>query len=471
MKRRLGGARRSAAPTSRSSIADSVRRFNGVAGQPRSFDALDDAAERAVVPARALARRVGRDQLPPFLRRQPARGAADGRPGGVRGSAPLRVRAGRRGARRPACASITSMVCSRPGDYLRRLQARCGGDPARGDRFFVVVEKILGAGEQLPTEWPVHGTTGYEFAAVVNNLFVDRRNERAIDDIYRAVHPRAPRAAVVRRPRVSQQETGHARDDVGRHQLARPPAEPLLRAQPAFPRLHAVQPDLDAQGGHRLLPRLSHLRDGEPDPVSEHDRRYIVEAMQKREAPRAGDHPLVVFDFIERLLLKQTPVDDARRVRRRGRGSSASSSRSPARSPRRASRTRRCTCYNRLLSLNEVGADPTQFGLEPAAVHAWMAERQRQWPAALSATSTHDTQARRRCPRAAERAVGNSGRLEGRGREVARAQPPVQDARSAARWRPTRTRSICSTRRSSARGRSTAGRETQTAFRERIART
>jgi (1->4)-alpha-D-glucan 1-alpha-D-glucosylmutase len=44
-----------------------------------------------------------------------------------------------------------------------------------------------------------------------------------------------------------------------------------------------------------------------------------------------------------------------------------------------------------LLSLNEVGGDPTCFGLEPSAVHAWLGERQRLWPFALSATSTHDT--------------------------------------------------------------------------------
>src|SRR5262249_46333523 len=47
--------------------------------------------------------------------------------------------------------------------------------------------------------------------------------------------------------------------------------------------------------------------------------------------------------------------------------------------------------YNRLLSLNEVGSDPTRFGLEPQTVHAWLAERQRRWPAALSTTATHDT--------------------------------------------------------------------------------
>src|SRR4029434_1847792 len=47
--------------------------------------------------------------------------------------------------------------------------------------------------------------------------------------------------------------------------------------------------------------------------------------------------------------------------------------------------------YNRLLSLNEVGADPTRFGLEPAAVHRGMADRREQWRSALWVTSTHDT--------------------------------------------------------------------------------
>ena len=47
---------------------------------------------------------------------------------------------------------------------------RAGGD---GRRTYVVVEKILTGDEELPREWPVHGTTGYEFLNVVNGLFVD----------------------------------------------------------------------------------------------------------------------------------------------------------------------------------------------------------------------------------------------------------------------------------------------------------
>jgi (1->4)-alpha-D-glucan 1-alpha-D-glucosylmutase len=47
--------------------------------------------------------------------------------------------------------------------------------------------------------------------------------------------------------------------------------------------------------------------------------------------------------------------------------------------------------YNRLLSVNEVGSDPTQLGLQPTKVHDWLAERRRRWPLALSATATHDS--------------------------------------------------------------------------------
>jgi len=47
--------------------------------------------------------------------------------------------------------------------------------------------------------------------------------------------------------------------------------------------------------------------------------------------------------------------------------------------------------FNRLVSLNEVGADPSRFGTPVAEFHAAMVERQRTYPHGLSATSTHDT--------------------------------------------------------------------------------
>jgi (1->4)-alpha-D-glucan 1-alpha-D-glucosylmutase len=47
--------------------------------------------------------------------------------------------------------------------------------------------------------------------------------------------------------------------------------------------------------------------------------------------------------------------------------------------------------YNRLTALNEVGGEPQQFGLSVEAFHERNSDRQRNWPATLLATSTHDT--------------------------------------------------------------------------------
>ncbi len=41
--------------------------------------------------------------------------------------------------------------------------------------LYVVAEKVLEPGEELPTEWPVDGTSGYDFTNQVNGVFIDHR--------------------------------------------------------------------------------------------------------------------------------------------------------------------------------------------------------------------------------------------------------------------------------------------------------
>ena len=64
-----------------------------------------------------------------------------------------------------------------PGRYLADLAAQT-------DDVYTVVEKILAAGEELPSEWPVHGTSGYDFLTRVNNLFVASEAEPAMTAAY-----------------------------------------------------------------------------------------------------------------------------------------------------------------------------------------------------------------------------------------------------------------------------------------------
>ncbi len=47
--------------------------------------------------------------------------------------------------------------------------------------------------------------------------------------------------------------------------------------------------------------------------------------------------------------------------------------------------------YARFVALNDVGNDPSRFGLDANCFHAFCIARARDWPDALTATATHDT--------------------------------------------------------------------------------
>jgi (1->4)-alpha-D-glucan 1-alpha-D-glucosylmutase len=64
-----------------------------------------------------------------------------------------------------------------PTEYLKRLREKAGD-------VYLVVEKILGADENLPHLWAVQGTTGYDFLNCVNGIFCDENNGRAFNRLY-----------------------------------------------------------------------------------------------------------------------------------------------------------------------------------------------------------------------------------------------------------------------------------------------
>ncbi len=59
-----------------------------------------------------------------------------------------------------------------------------GGAVEDSRPFYIVVEKILTGRERLHEDWPVHGTTGYEFANLLNAVFVDDQSQRRFEDLY-----------------------------------------------------------------------------------------------------------------------------------------------------------------------------------------------------------------------------------------------------------------------------------------------
>jgi (1->4)-alpha-D-glucan 1-alpha-D-glucosylmutase len=72
-----------------------------------------------------------------------------------------------------------------PLAYLRAMQQGCNTeDRAQELSIYVVVEKILALDERLPDEWPVHGTTGYDFLNSVGGVFIDGHGARTLIEAY-----------------------------------------------------------------------------------------------------------------------------------------------------------------------------------------------------------------------------------------------------------------------------------------------
>jgi (1->4)-alpha-D-glucan 1-alpha-D-glucosylmutase len=391
VKRRLTASLGRSAPL-RAFVDAILTRFNGIVGQPRSFDLLDDLLKeqsyrlahwRVASEEINYRRFFDVNQLAALRMEDPevfeevhrciftlvGRGAATG----------LRID------------HVDGLFA--PGEYLRRLQAHAaaaldipGAPPDLS--IFLIVEKILGPDEQLPPEWPVHGTTGYEFAAVVNNLFVDTRNERAFDDIY-------ARFIREQRRRLSFDDLVYRSKKLVMHETMSGDINSLGHQLNCLSERHRHFRDFTL---YSLIATLKEVIACFPvyrtyvtagDPVSEHDRRFIDQAVRaaKRRAPGVGS---VVLDFIKRLLLKQTAFnlrEDCEELARFiGKFQQITS---PVAA--KAIEDSALYAHNRLLSLNEVGSDPTRFGVGPEEVHRWMADRRTHSSAALSTTSTHDT--------------------------------------------------------------------------------
>ncbi len=378
-------------PAIRRFIEDAVTCFNGRPGEPRSFDLLDgllDQQSYRLAHWRVASEEINYrrffdvNQLAALRMEDPSvfdtvhRFAFD--------------LVGRRAATGLRIDHVDGLYA--PADYLHRLQARAGEALGRGDTpgpaLYLVVEKILGRDEPLASGWPVHGTTGYEFAATVNGLFVDQRAERLMDDTYaRFIRRRGGRLAfsdlvyATKRQILHETMSGDI-NSIG-HQLNRlSERNRHFRDFTLYSLISTIKDVIASFPVYR-----TYIVAGQP--VGGEDRRYVLEAIASAQR-RAPGVTTLVFDFIERLLLQTVPPlraeDEGERARIIGKLQQTTG---PVAA--KGIEDTAFYVYNRLLSLNEVGADPTRFGTSPAAVHHWLGERQRQWPAALSTTATHDT--------------------------------------------------------------------------------
>ncbi|HSB61994.1 MAG TPA: malto-oligosyltrehalose synthase, partial [Vicinamibacteria bacterium] len=264
-----------------------------------------------------------------------------------------------------------------PLDYLRRLPSAA----------YVLVEKILVGDERLRTDWPVHGTTGYEMLNRLNGLFVEPSAGPALLDLYRRFTGTADPF-----PDVAYECRKLVMDVALSSELT-----VLARRLDRISEQHRFSRDFTLNTLQAALAEViacfpvyrSYLRPA-PEPVGAEDRRHVTAAVRlaKRRNP-ALDASL--FDFLASVLLGEDPegLDEALRAERREFAIRVQQLTSPV-----MAKGIEDTAFYRyvpLASLNEVGGEPEAFGLPLERFHLEALERARHWPHALTATSTHDT--------------------------------------------------------------------------------
>lgn len=276
-----------------------------------------------------------------------------------------------------------------PARYYRELaEAGCAAVGATGSLppVYTVAEKILAAHEHLPEDWPVHGTTGYDFANLVNGLFVHPDGERPLTRLYTRF-------------------IGRELDfDELLEECKRLVMRTLMSGELMV--LANLLDQLSETDRHTRDYTLHTLRDAlmevvacfpvyrtyiTPQRITEQDRRYVDWAVARaRRHSRAAEAS--VFDFIHRvLLLEWPPAGEAVGTREAAAHFVMKFQQYTAPVTAKGLEDTACYVYNRLVSLNEVGGDPRRFGVSIAAFHHANAERAKCWPHSLLCTSTHDS--------------------------------------------------------------------------------
>ncbi|MGE5318699.1 MAG: malto-oligosyltrehalose synthase [Hyphomicrobiaceae bacterium] len=281
-----------------------------------------------------------------------------------------------------------------PREYFDRLQAMAASLMSAVDNesvepgptpLYLVVEKILAAHEHLPQSWAIHGTTGYDFSAACGGLFVDRSAADHFTRIYQAfIREKPDLDERVRANKHLIMETSLAGElQVLATQLTRIAKSDRRTCDFTLNTLRAALADIVAS----FPVYRTYVAGCEIEPE---DVRYVDWAVGVAKKRSLGVDTSV-FDFVRDVLLAKHGQGKSEAYRQAVCAFAMKFQQYSSPVMAKAVEDTTFYQYNRLVSLNEVGADPHHFGISLAAFHRENQERARHWPHALLASSTHDS--------------------------------------------------------------------------------
>ncbi|WP_342643693.1 malto-oligosyltrehalose synthase [Rhodoligotrophos ferricapiens] len=261
-----------------------------------------------------------------------------------------------------------------PATYLKRLRAAVSG--LRDDPFYIVVEKILEGDEKLRSDWPVEGTTGYEFGRFVTALQVHQDGYAALDKAYRAftgdkrnygaIAEQSKRFILGLSFATELNTLAHRAYEIAQQDPAmRDVSEPALRRAltevlVAFPQYRTyINEEGLSEEDAEVLRRVELAAEDEIGAESLEELRYVMRLL--RGETQDGFAFAMAFQQVSGPLTAKSLED---------------------------------TAFYRfvpLIALNEVGAEPAGPTVTPALFHEANRERGEHWPLCMLTTSSHDT--------------------------------------------------------------------------------
>ncbi len=263
-----------------------------------------------------------------------------------------------------------------PNGYLKNLRRLCGS------QTYIVAEKILEHDEELPDFWPIQGSTGYDFLAVVNNLLTSVKNHRKLRELYREVTniKTRPSELVYRNKKMILSTRMHGEwdnivDFFNRYEFI---DYKKTGVSPEDMKM-AIGEFMLACPVYRLYPRRIPLRD---------DNRKMVESILDTALERNPDLK-PALELLGSVLLTSGESSE---------GMNQKLERFFARlmqftGPLMAKGVEDTSMYqyNCFIAHNEVGDAINARGITVDEYHRFMQGRQKDWPFTMNNTSTHDT--------------------------------------------------------------------------------
>ena len=251
--------------------------------------------------------------------------------------------------------------------------------------FYVIAEKIIAPFEKIPQDWAIHGTVGYEFLNNVNNLFLDNKNSKKISGTYcKFINKEIDFSELVIKCKKTIMKTAltselstlsnylsqlsekyYSTRDYTLNSLR----EALIEIISCFPVYRTY---------------ISY------EEKNNKDMDYIKWAVGMAKKRSMSTDPSI-YDFIEKILLCEFETDKESEIYREILNFTMKFQQYTGPLMAKGLEDTSFYNYNRLISLNEVGGNPANFGISVNEFHNGNLYRQNTTPHGLLSTSTHDT--------------------------------------------------------------------------------